>query len=129
MADIFISYSQKDRDVATALAAALEARGYTVWWDYELVGGVKFRREIKEQLSAASVAIVIWSASSVESDWVLDEAAEAKRQDKLLPTRVEGHASRDIPFGFGGLHTVVVTDTDAVPRAVAAQGARPSGAG
>ena len=33
MADIFISYSQKDRDVATALAAALEARGYTVWWD------------------------------------------------------------------------------------------------
>ena len=26
-------------------------------------------------MSAASVAIVIWSASSVESDWVLDEAA------------------------------------------------------
>ena len=36
MADIFISYSQKDRALAKSLADALKACGYDVWWDYEV---------------------------------------------------------------------------------------------
>ncbi len=49
MADVFISYSKKDRDVARGLADFLESCGYNVWWDYELVGGEKFRSRIKDE--------------------------------------------------------------------------------
>jgi hypothetical protein len=34
MADVFISYSKKDYDVARGLAEFLENCGYEVWWDY-----------------------------------------------------------------------------------------------
>ena len=33
MSDIFISYARTNRDRAQALAAALDQRGYSVWWD------------------------------------------------------------------------------------------------
>ena len=42
MADVFISYSQKDRDVAQGLADFLDDCGYDIWWDYELVGACGF---------------------------------------------------------------------------------------
>ena len=33
MADIFLSYSQKDKDRVRLLAAALLQEGFSVWWD------------------------------------------------------------------------------------------------
>jgi hypothetical protein len=33
MADIFVSYSQKDRDRVKRLVDALTAEGYDIWWD------------------------------------------------------------------------------------------------
>src|SRR5262245_12333086 len=105
MADVFISYSQKDRDLARSLADFLAECGYDLWWDYELVGGVKFRSEIGAQLEAAKAAIVIWTATSVESDWVVEEAEEAKHARKLIATRVADLDYRAIPLGFRGVHT------------------------
>jgi hypothetical protein len=53
MADVFISYARPDREMARSLAAALIARGYQVWWDFELLGGEEFRDAIMEELQAA----------------------------------------------------------------------------
>ena len=39
MADVFISYANEDRDTARKLAAALEARGSSVWWDRKIQAG------------------------------------------------------------------------------------------
>src|SRR5882757_7568147 len=103
MADIFISYSQRDpRDVKVAgdLARFLIQCGYDVWWDYDLVGGVKYRDVIKKELAKARAAIVIWTPKSVESDWVVDEAEDAKLAAKLVPTRVDDLDPVKIPFGF-----------------------------
>ncbi|MDH3672109.1 MAG: TIR domain-containing protein [Gammaproteobacteria bacterium] len=33
MSDIFISYASEDRERAKALAAALQAQDWSVWWD------------------------------------------------------------------------------------------------
>ena len=44
MADIFLSYSSKHRDLTGALAQALEAEGLSVWWDTELEAYAIFRR-------------------------------------------------------------------------------------
>jgi TIR domain len=61
MANVFISYSQKDRATAQQLAAKLTAKGLSVLWDSQIVGGEKFRAAIEEQLKAAKVVVVLWS--------------------------------------------------------------------
>ena len=118
MADIFISYSHKDRDVARGLADFLDGSGYSVWWDYELVGGTKYRKEIKAQLDTAKAAIVIWTADSVESEYVIDEAEDAKSQGKLIPTRDPELEIKYIPMGFRQTHTDPVTKPDLILKSL-----------
>src|SRR5262245_60506915 len=125
MADIFISYSQMDRDVARGLADFLENCGYEIWWDYELVGGQKYRNKIKEELAQAKAAIVIWTPNSVESDWVIEEAEEAKHSNKLIATRVDALDFRAIPLGFRGLQTDVVTGPERILKALEKIGVSP----
>ena len=54
MTDIFISYSKHDQAEARLLAAFLEAEGYKVWWDRNLLSGDNFRKEIMKALSKAT---------------------------------------------------------------------------
>lgn len=126
MADIFISYSQLDRPLAHELAEFLENRGYDVWWDYDLVGGVKFRDKIMIELRAAKASIVIWSPNSVGRDFVIDEADEAKTARKLLPVRVEELDYGSIPLGFRQMQTDLVTRPDLILRALEERGIVPS---
>jgi UDP-N-acetyl-D-mannosaminuronic acid transferase (WecB/TagA/CpsF family) len=46
LADVFLSYSKKDFTEALAVASLLQAEGYSVWWDSNLLGGEDFRRVI-----------------------------------------------------------------------------------
>lgn len=103
MPDLFISYAREDRDTALALAQALQAEGIDVWWDRELTGGGDFAAEIERHLRASPVAIVLWSAASVLSDFVRDESSRARDMGKLLPVRI---AEVELPLGFGTLHTL-----------------------
>jgi len=123
--DIFISYSQRDRALAGELARFLTDRGYSVWWDYELVGGTRFRKEIMNKLVAARVCFVIWTGYSVESDWVVEEAEEAKHANKLIAVRAASLEFRSIPLGFRGIHTDVVTDRERIIKSLERMGLPP----
>jgi len=46
MADIFIRYVSEDRPRAQVIAQALEAEGWTVWWDRRISAGRTFRQVI-----------------------------------------------------------------------------------
>ena len=53
MADIFISYASPDLERAQALAAALERKGWSVWWHGPVLTGEIFADLIQEELAAA----------------------------------------------------------------------------
>ena len=91
-----------DRDTARRLAAYLKDSGLSVWWDMSLKPGEVFRDEIERRIGEARHAIVLWSETSVKSKFVLDEAGEAERQNKLVPLRIDGCK---LPLGFGQHHT------------------------
>lgn len=101
MADVFISYKREDRAVAQRLAGALAQLGFEVWWDLELLAGDKFRKVIREVIDQCGAAIVLWSAKSVDSDFVMDEAGHALRRGRLCPVRID---AVELPFGFGQTH-------------------------
>jgi adenylate cyclase len=58
------------------LAAAIDEGGHSVWWDHDIQGGTHFVAEIDRELKSADAVVVLWSATSTESPWVQDEAAE-----------------------------------------------------
>src|SRR5262245_16536992 len=89
MADVFLSYAREDRTAALALARALEGRGWSVWWDREIHPGEAFDQAIERELAAASAVVVLWSARSVASEWVKNEAAEAAERGVLVPALLD----------------------------------------
>lgn len=89
MPDVFISYAREDRDSAQVLAGAIEARGWSVWWDRKVVAGATFDHAIEEQLQAAKSIVVLWSKHSIASEWVRNEAAIASERDVLIPVLID----------------------------------------
>ncbi|HEX5021754.1 MAG TPA: TIR domain-containing protein [Candidatus Binatia bacterium] len=107
MNEIFISYASEDRPQAEKLASALRERGWDVWWDREIPLGKSFDEVIENALSQAKCVIVLWSAVSVVSEWVRNEATEGKRRGILAPVFIE-HV--DAPFAFRLLNGADLTD-------------------
>jgi len=89
MADIFLSYANEDREAARALIALLEDAGWTVWTDRVLRAGSGWDSAREEALRDARCMIVLWSAHSVKSSWIVEEAEAARRRVKLIPVQLD----------------------------------------
>jgi hypothetical protein len=99
---IFVSYKSEDRQRARILAQALERRGWPVWWDRDIQAGQAFRRVIAQALDEAACTVVLWTELSIESEWVQEEAQEAKARHILVPALLdEVHP----PLGFGQMQS------------------------
>lgn len=109
LSDIFISYASQDRDRIGPLVEALEAHGWSVFWDTTLLPGETWRRKITKELDAARCVIVLWSESSVESHWVEQEAEEGQRRRILVPAMIDRVR---IPLGFRSLQAANLVGWD-----------------
>lgn len=89
MADVFISYAREDHSRAGQLAAALGKKQLSVWWDHEILTGKTFDETIEQELEIAKSVVVLWSANSVKSEWVKNEAAAAVERDVLVPVLID----------------------------------------
>jgi hypothetical protein len=114
MADVFISYSKADRPLALKLAAMLEAEGWKTWWDTSLIPGDDFRNEIMTELGRARAVMVIWTDTSIKSDWVRSEAGRAQADRKLIPVKLPNLSYKDLPPPFDVLHTENVGEEDKI---------------
>ena len=101
MADIFISYSQADRDWVEKLARLIEKEGFSVWWDIKVLPGDEFGDMVVREIATSKCVVVVWSKHSVQSDWVYGEADEARKTKKLVPViKDEVH----LPTAFRKIH-------------------------
>jgi TIR domain/Bacterial Ig-like domain (group 2) len=106
---IFVSYANEDRETARAVARLLESAGYTVWWDRRIPAGRTWRSMIEQALSEMHGMVVLWSNHSVESDWVKEEAEEARALGRLIPVLIEPVKP---PVGFRSIQAAELTDWD-----------------
>jgi len=102
-ATLFLSYARADEPFARKLATALEQAGFTIWWDAMIEGGAAFGRSIAEALERADAVLVLWSKTSIDSDWVKDEAAQGRDRHRLIPLAIDGTPP---PLGFRQYQTI-----------------------
>ena len=105
MADVFVSYARSDKARVAPLVGAIEAQGWSVWWDPEISPArnstarstLNCRRPPSSSSSGPRLGGVTW---------VRGEAREAADRGILVPVRFEGAR---LPIDVRAIHT---TDLD-----------------
>ena len=89
--EVFISYSQPDRDCAFELVARLEGEGIPCWIaPRDIAPSADWAAEIMDAISAARTMILVFSAASNQSPQVRREVERAvHRELSILPFRIE----------------------------------------
>jgi hypothetical protein len=89
--EIFVSYSQPDRDCAFELTHHLETQGFTVWIaPRDVSPAAEWAEEIIDAIAAARVMVLVFSSSSNSSPQVRREVERAVHKDlRILPFRIE----------------------------------------
>lgn len=101
-ADVFVSYAREDLPRVKHLVGMLEAQGWSVFWDRQILPGQQWSSLLEEKLAAAKAVLVVWSRSSVQSEWVKAEAMAARERGILVPVRID---AAQIPLPFGLIQT------------------------
>ncbi len=87
MADVFISYSRRDKAFVRALCHALQERGHHLWIDWDGIrSSLPWREEIASGIRQATRLVYIVSPDAIASEycnWEIDQALE--QQKKLIP--------------------------------------------
>jgi tetratricopeptide (TPR) repeat protein len=114
--DIFLSYPSVDRAQATALKAALEALGLSVWMDTERIDdAASIQRSITDGLARCRVLVAWYSTAYTRSracQWELTAALIVSQAEALATRRV---LVLNPEAGVGHITQTVVRDIELVP--------------
>jgi hypothetical protein len=104
---IFICHSSKDKQVADAACAALEAQHISCWIaPRDILAGVEYGAAIIDALSDARIVLLIFSLHANESPQVRREIERAVSKEKIIvPFRIEDvMPSRAMEFALSNTH-------------------------
>lgn len=89
--EVFISYANADRSVADPLVERIEETGVRCWIaPRDEVPGVRYGDVIDDAVEHATVMVVLFSESALESDWVNREVElAAALRKRIIPVRVD----------------------------------------
>ncbi len=96
MADVFISFSQLDRDRVTAIAERMASLGYSIYWDGQHAVDAD-PDETERELADAHAVLTAWSRNGRNSTWVYARSTYALEHGKLLQLRLD-RAHLPAPF-------------------------------
>jgi uncharacterized protein YjbI with pentapeptide repeats len=78
----FISYSNKDQQVADRLRADLQSNGVRCWFaPHDIQAGKKIHEQIDQAIRLYDRLLLILSEASMNSEWVKTEIAHARRKE------------------------------------------------
>jgi hypothetical protein len=138
IADVFISYSQKDSKIVSIVVKDLEEAGLKIWQDKTRIApGERIREEVNDGIRNSSVVLIFISLRSLRSRSVLDELDMAMYREKQerrtvvypiligrvsvyskeFPEDLKGKAYIDLRFRFGSKYRAFRDQLIAVIRA------------
>jgi hypothetical protein len=104
---VFICHSSKDKQVADAACAALEAHRIPCWIaPRDILAGEEYGKAIIEALSNCQIVLLIFSADANNSTQVRKEVERAVNKEKIVvPFRIENVMPSDaMEFAIGNTH-------------------------
>jgi hypothetical protein len=105
--DVFISYSSKDKTVADAVCARLEAAGIRCWIaPRDVVAGRPYGEALFEAISGMKVMVLVFSSHANVSEHIPKEVERAvSRGVPILPFRIEDVApGKSLDYFIGSVH-------------------------
>ncbi|WAT17009.1 TIR domain-containing protein [Aurantiacibacter sp. MUD11] len=101
--EVFVSYSRADQKQAMQVIKLLQDAGLNVWWDGELKPGSQYLDSTEEALESAKAVVVLWTQTSIASNWVRDEAMSGRDRNCLVPVSLDGSMA---PLGFRQIQAI-----------------------
>jgi hypothetical protein len=116
MADVFISYTRKERSRVESIEQSLreaEPR-LSVWFDARLQLGSEegFDAEIEREVTSAAAVVVCWTPDALGSYYVKAEAKKGLDRHVLVPVFLEPCT---LPVPFNALQTADLSSWDGAP--------------
>ncbi|MFL6227247.1 MAG: TIR domain-containing protein [Pyrinomonadaceae bacterium] len=105
--DVFISHSTKDKQVADAVCARLEAEGVRCWIaPRDIMPGSDWGEAIVDAIGASRVMVIVISANAVASQQIKREAERAVNKGVvIIPFRVEDvQLSKSLEYFISSTH-------------------------
>jgi TolB-like protein len=121
VADIFISYSSKDRQQAEQLIELLASAGLSVWIDKSGIDiATSWGKEIVQAIDKCKALVVLLSPNSVVSVNVAKEVSlAAEQKKKILPLDLEPvELTDDLRYHLAGIQRAPMTNIDSIIRAL-----------
>jgi WD40 repeat protein len=117
MANVFISYSRKDKEAAHTLAEACKAQELDVWIDWEgIEPTTDWWKEIEKGIEQADNFLFLISPDSALSPICKREIEHAVKNGKrLIPVVVRDIKSDESPSELRSLHWLFLRETDDFP--------------
>lgn len=108
--EVFLSYSNADKPLATVLASALEKSGVNIWWDAYLDATAPFEETVKNVLLRTEIIVGILTRTSIQSPWVRWELGQAHENGlRVVPLLADGLQKNDLPPPFDeNTHSLVL---------------------
>jgi len=105
--DVFISHASKDKTIANAVCARLEAAGIRCWIaPRDIVAGTPYGEAIIDAIQAAKVMVLVFSSSANASAQIPKEIERAVSNGvAILPFRIEDVApGKSLDYFIGSVH-------------------------
>jgi hypothetical protein len=111
MTQIFLSYSDKNRDIKEKIRKTLMRESLTVWTNKtDIKTGVAFNEEINKGIEGADNFIYLMSSDSLESEYCQQELAHASNHNKrIIALLIEEKDRESIPSQLGELQFIDLT--------------------
>ena len=114
LADVFISYSRRDKEFVARLAEALVAREKDVWVDWEdIPPTADWFAEIAEGIDGADAFVYVISPDSVASEVCAREIAHAEERNKRVIPILRRPVADDLVPAKARAHNWIAFDDDA----------------
>lgn len=110
MADVFISHSSKDKEIADKMCEALEAKGLKCWIaPRDITPGSEWAVAISDAIATIKVMVVIYSANSAASTQVPKELGLADKRNKfIIPYKIDDmELTGAFDYYLAGAHWIV----------------------
>ena len=119
MADIFISYSRKDSELALSLVKRLRTSGLDVWIDqHGIEAATSWSKEIANALKECHTFVLLISPMAVASGNVAKElSVAAQLKKRIIPVQIERvELEGEFLYHLSGLQRAQYSDFDSILR-------------